>query len=299
MIRIGTRSSALARAQTDEVMAALVATSGLRPEDCLAVPISTRGDRVTDRPIRDLGGKGVFCSEIETALLAGEIDLAVHSLKDMPARQPEGLIIDCVLPRVDPRDALVGTPVTTIAALPDGTRVATSSLRRHWQLQAINSGLVVRDIRGNVPTRIDRCQRGDGACLVLAMAGLVRLGIDSVPIHPIPVTTMIPAPAQGILGLERRVDDQRMAELLGCLNDQETWACSRAERTVLTRLGADCAIPLAAHATWHGACLQLSAQLFGPDGRQVGAVVLTGDRHDPVGLGQRAADALLACQDSR
>jgi len=299
VIRIGTRGSALARAQVDEVIAALVASSGLGPEDCVPVVISTQGDRVTDRPIRDLGGKGVFCSEIETALLAGEIDLAVHSLKDMPSRQPDGLIIDCVLPRADPRDALVCTPVGAIAALSSGVRVGTSSLRRRWQLQTLNPALAIEEIRGNLSTRIDKCQRGRGDCLVLAMAGLVRLGIGTVPIHPIPIEQMIPAPAQGILGLERRVDDERIAALIAPLNDSGTLACAIAERTVLARLGANCNVPLAAHACRQdGDGLDLKAQLFGADGRHVGVVTVTGSLADPVGLGQQAADDLLALRDA-
>ncbi|MCY4259610.1 MAG: hydroxymethylbilane synthase [Rhodobacteraceae bacterium] len=294
MIRVGTRASPLARAQADEVIGVLAGTSGRAPEEFVTVPISTRGDRVTDQSIRALGGKGVFCTEIETALLLEDIDLAVHSFKDMPWQQPEGLVIDCVLPRVDVRDALVCTSIADIDDLPDRTRIGTSSLRRRCQLRFINPAFTIVETRGNLQTRISQCQQGDCDCLILAMAGLKRLGINAVSIHPIEIEQMLPAPAQGVIAVERRKDDNFMAAMLESVNDAVTFDCTRAERTVLARLGANCDVPVAAYARREGNELVLIAQMFDANERQVGVVSLNGHWGDPVGLGVKVSEQLLA-----
>lgn len=290
LIRIGTRGSDLALAQVGEVVDALSGIpggTGLRVE---TVVITTMGDRITDRPIRDVGTRGIFCSEIESALLEGRIDLAVHSMKDLPVRQPDGLVIDCVLPRADPRDALVASTAGHIDELPDDMVIGTSSLRRKRQVNHINPFVRTADIRGNIATRIEKCARGEVDCLLLAMAGLLRLGIDDVPIMPIDPDMMLPAPAQGAICVERRANDFGMAAITSRLNDPDTMDCVRAERAVLDAMGGGCDMPIAAFATVDGDNgMFLTAEYYDPSVNYHCTTSSDGSRSDPIALGHAVA----------
>ena len=292
LIRIGTRASALALAQANEAIRHLRRLDELDSTRIEIVKFMTTGDRVVDRPIREIAGKGVFCTEIENALINGQIDLAVHSMKDMPVKQPEGLVIDCVLPRSDPRDALVGTSYESLDILPDDFRVGTSSIRRRKQVLFNNPFVEVLDIRGNIQTRISKCRNGDVDCLILAMAGLQRLAIRDIPIHPVPVDVMTPAPAQGVICIERRADDDGMARMTGGINDQDTMTCVLAERAVLECMGGSCEMPLAAHARLEeNNSLKLTADHF-YSGQNCSTSIIQDDRSNPVQIGIRVAKGL-------
>ncbi len=266
-LRIGTRGSPLALAQAHEVRDRLAAAHDLPETAFEIVVIKTTGDRVLDRPLGEIGGKGLFTREIEEALLAGTIDMAVHSMKDMPVEQPEGLVIDCCLEREDPRDALVGEGVRSLDDLAAGEVVGTSSLRRRAQLLARRPDLKVVEFRGNVQTRLGKLADGVARCTFLAMAGLRRLGIlDEVPATPIPVEEMLPAVAQGVIGVERRVDDGRAAALLAAIHHPPTWECLVAERAFLRVLDGSCRTPIGGHAVRVGSEILLRGEILRPDG---------------------------------
>ena len=263
-LRIGTRGSPLALAQAHETRDRL-ATAWDLPRDAFeVVVIRTTGDRIQDRPLKDLGGKGLFTREIEEALLGGAIDIAVHSTKDMPTLQPEGLALDVFLPREDPRDALLGAP--SFADLPSGAAVGTSSLRRRAQLMARRPDLRVVEFRGSVQTRLRKLEDGVAAATFLAMAGLRRLDrsdLDAVPIDP---GDMLPAVAQGTIGVERRADDARMADLLEPIHDAPTGLRVTAERAFLAALDGSCETPIAGLAELDGRALRLRGEILRPDG---------------------------------
>ena len=227
-------------AQTEEARSRLLRICGCRPEELRVRVISTAGDRDQARPIDEIGGKNVFCREIEHALIEGEIDIAVHSMKDLPVTQPDGCAVDCVLPRADPRDALICKDFQRIEDLPDGSVVGTSSLRRRAQLLNRNPKLKTVGIRGNVETRLRKLENGEVDATLLAMAGLRRLGREGECAFPISVTSMLPAAAQGAICLERRADDTRTAALLSRINDRSSALRTAAERAVLAGLGGDC-----------------------------------------------------------
>ncbi len=254
--------------------------------------IRTTGDRITDRPLADAGGKGLFTKEIEEALLAGTVDLAVHSMKDMPTVIPAGLDVPCFLPREDPRDALIGK-VSRIADLAPGAVVGTSSLRRKSQLLARRHDLKVIDLRGNVDTRLRKCERGDMDATILALAGLRRLGLEHKAAAVIEAEDMLPAVAQGAIGLEIRTDDARMRDLLKPLNHAPTGIAVAAERGVLERLDGSCRTPIAALAVGRTfGRLRLDALVARPDGSRVIRTAREGPEADAAEMGRDAGDEL-------
>jgi hydroxymethylbilane synthase len=242
ILRLGTRGSQLATTQSGLVARALTEATG-RPVEL--VIIRTRGDNVTDRPLQDVGGKGLFTKEIEDALLAGEVDFAVHSMKDMPTENPEGLVIAAVPERADPRDVLVGS---TLSALPSGAVVGTGSVRRSLQLRSLRPDLEVRGIRGNVDTRIEKQRRGEYAAVMLALAGLTRLGRAGDATEALDVQQMIPAVGQGALAIQCRRDDREVLALLESIHHRETGICVAAERAFLQEVSGGCSAPAACHA---------------------------------------------------
>jgi hydroxymethylbilane synthase len=266
-LRIGTRGSRLARAQTDLVRRALAAA---HPE--LAAPgaleivvIRTTGDRVTDRPLAEVGGKGLFCKEIEAALLERQIDVAVHSIKDLPTWLPEGLVIGAVLEREDPRDVLIARPPAAIADLPQRAVVGTASVRRKAQLLARRPDLRVVNFRGNVDTRLRKLAAGEVDATLLALAGLRRLGIEDGGIVLSP-EEMLPAVGQGAIGVECRADDAAGLAWLAVIDHPASSASVRAERALLAALDGSCHTPIAGHAEIAGGRLHLRALIARPDG---------------------------------
>jgi hydroxymethylbilane synthase len=277
-LKIGTRGSPLALAQAEMTRQALAQA---RPEK-LAVPlelteivvIKTTGDHVLDRPLSEIGGKGLFTKEIEEALLDGRIDLAVHSMKDMPTHLPDGLVIPALLPREDPRDALIlgeGLAATckAVADLPEGARIGTASLRRMAQLKAQRPDLVIETLRGQVGTRLKRIEEGRFDGTLLALAGLKRLGMAERATVVLGVKEMLPAIAQGAIGIECRADDDGMLELLGAIGCLATKACVDAERAALAALDGSCRTPIAGLAGLDGEQLLLSVLIARPDGSEV------------------------------
>ena len=268
-LKIGTRGSPLALAQANETRDRLATAHDLPFEAFEVVIIRTTGDRVIDRPLKELGGKGLFTKEIEEALLAAEIDIAVHSMKDMPVDQPAGLALDCYLPREDPRDAFVTLgQADGIMALDRGAVVGTSSLRRKAQLLNRRPDLKVVEFRGNVQTRLQKLADGVAQATFLAQAGLNRLGATDVPGRPIPADRMLPAVAQGAIGIERRADDTRTAALLEPIHDIETGQRLAAERAFLARLDGSCETPIAGLAEFEGTSLRLRGEILRPDGSE-------------------------------
>ena len=288
-MRIGTRASALALAQAESVARPLRAQG--HPIEI--VPMRTEGDRLASARLSAIGGKGLFVREIEDALLAGSIDVAVHSLKDLPAELPDGLILAAFPVREDPRDVVVTRVRGGIDKLPSGAVVGTSSPRRRALLLAARPDLVVEPLRGNVDTRLRKLETGTCDAVVLAAAGLARLGIAPPHAEPLAVDTFVPAVGQGVLGLEARADDERVRVVLATLDDRATCACALAERTFLARLGASCVAPVAGHAAIEGGALVMRALVMSEDGRQIlrasGRGALAEARH----LGGRVADELL------
>jgi hydroxymethylbilane synthase len=259
-----TRRSLLAQAQCRAFVVALLrAEPGLETRELQVV---TSGDRITDRPLAEIGGKGLFVKEIEEALLEGRADFAVHSIKDVPGTLPDRLILACVPPREDPRDALVAPRHGSLDALPVGARVGTSSLRRMVSLKVVRPDLDVVPVRGNVDTRLRKVDAGEFDAIVLARAGLVRLGLEARVTQNLETDVSLPAVGQGALGIECRVDDVETRRILAGLHDPEAARCVAAERGVLVALGGDCKTPLAAHATRTGDSMRLRAFLANPDG---------------------------------
>jgi hydroxymethylbilane synthase len=259
-----TRRSMLALAQCRAFVARLCdAVPALETRELQVV---TSGDRITDRSLAAIGGKGLFVKEIEEALLDGRADFAVHSIKDVPATVPEGLVLTCVPRREDARDVLVAPRNGTLAELPAGARVGTSSLRRLVSLKAARPDLVVVPLRGNVDTRLRKVDAGECDAIVLARAGLVRLGLEGRATEVLSTEVSLPAVGQGALGIECRADDGETRELLERLHDATAATCVAAERGVMLALGGDCKTPLGAHAERLGDTLRLRAFVARPDG---------------------------------
>ena len=292
-IRIGTRGSPLALAQAHETRARLMAALELPETAFEIVVISTQGDRVLDRPLSEIGGKGLFTREIEDALLAGQIDIAVHSLKDMPTEQPAGLVLDCFLPREDPRDAFVSHQFRSVAELPEGAVVGSSSLRRVAQLKAVRPDLVTVPLRGNVGTRLKKLEAGEAVATFLAMAGLNRLALAEVPKHPIETDVLLPAVCQGVITIERRVDDAVTAERLAQIHHTETGQVVTCERAYLARLDGSCQTPIAGLARIEGDQITLQGQILKPDGSESHSGEETGPIADAAAIGARLAIRLL------
>lgn len=267
-ITIGTRGSSLAMWQTEHIASLLTAAwPGLT---CLTQQFTTAGDRTIDRPLPEIGGKGLFTAELEAALLDGLIDLAVHSLKDLPVESPPGLMLGAIVGRGDARDALVTRDSCDLAKLAERAVIGTSSLRRRAQLLAARPDLDIRSIRGNVETRIMKVLNGEYDAAVLAVAGLTRLGLDSHIAERLPLAVMLPAPGQGALAVQCRVDDDRTRHLLAALDNVSVRACVTAERDFLSALGGGCATPVAAYAQPASASiLHLEGLIASTDGSQI------------------------------
>lgn len=288
-LRIGTRGSPLALVQATMVRDLLVAAHPAAPTPEIVV-IRTTGDAVTDRPLADLGGKGLFTREIERALLDERVDIAVHSMKDVETWLPDGLALDCFLPRADPRDVLIGA--VSIAALPDGARIGTSSLRRAAQIRAQRPDVAIVPFRGNVDTRIAKLAAGEAEATLLARAGLDRLGRTSVDGTTLEPDALLPAVAQGIVGIERRTDDAVAAAAVAPLNDLAATIAATAERAMLAVLDGTCRTPIAGLARVDGETLMLDGLVAMPDGSRVHRVRQTGPASDPTGLGQAVGTEL-------
>lgn len=293
-LKIGTRGSKLALAQAHETRDRLAAAHGLPVEAFEIVVIKTTGDRIIDRPLKDIGGKGLFTREIEDALIGGQIHIAVHSMKDMPTIQPDGLVIDCLLPREDVRDAFVSATFESIADLPPGTVVGTSSLRRSAQLAHRRPDLTRVEFRGNVQTRLQKLNDGVAAATFLAMAGLSRLGMTHVARHAMDPAEMLPAVAQGAIGVERRADDDVTAGLLSAIHHTETGHRIAAERAFLMRLDGSCQTPIAGLAELRGGSLLLRGEILRPDGSASISGFREGSVSDALGMGTDLADDLLS-----
>jgi hydroxymethylbilane synthase len=298
-LTIATRGSALALWQAEHVKARILAIEpGLEIELLI---VKTTGDKILDRPLAAIGGKGLFVKEIEQALLEGAADLAVHSMKDVPADLAPGLRMAAISAREDPRDALVSRTGVGLAGLPAGARVGTSSLRRVCQLHAQRRGLELVPLRGNVPTRLARVERGDLDAAVLAAAGLRRLGHEARISELLDPSVCVPAGGQGALGVETRADDDATGDLARrAVHSDEDAACVLAERGFTGRLGGGCQTPLAAHARPAGdGELDLVALIGRPDGTEI----IRGDRHGPAAraaeLGAELADELLSAGGAR
>ncbi|MFC3529250.1 hydroxymethylbilane synthase [Paracoccus mangrovi] len=291
-LRIGTRGSALALAQAHETRDRLMAAHGLSADAFEIVVIKTTGDRVLDRPLKEIGGKGLFTREIEDALSAGEIDIAVHSMKDMPTIQPEGLVIDCYLPREDVRDAFVSPHFASISELPQGAVVGSSSLRRRAQLAARRPDLELVEFRGNVQTRLKKLGDGVAVATFLAMAGLSRLGMLHVARGAVDADEMLPAVAQGCIGVERRADDARIGAMLAAIANRDSGLRVTAERAFLRRLDGSCQTPIAGLAVLNGDRLHLRGEILRPDGSEVIAGERIGPAADGAAMGTDLANEL-------
>ncbi len=297
-LKIGTRGSPLALAQAHETRARLGAAFDLPPEAFEIVVIKTTGDDrfliEADKPLKDLGGKGLFTREIEDALLAGQIDIAVHSMKDMPVDQPAGLALDTFLPREDVRDAFVSFAVDGPDALPQGAVVGTSSLRRRAQLANRRPDLRLVEFRGNVQTRMRKLRDGAALATFLATAGLNRLAMTDVPATVIAPDEMLPAVAQGAIGIERRANDSRTGDLLRAIHDDPTARRLAAERAFLATLDGSCETPIAGLAELDGDTLWLRGEILRPDGSERVADEIRGPVSDGAEMGAALAHALLA-----
>ena len=247
-LRIGTRGSPLALAQARQVQAMLAAAHGLDSASIVVSVIRTTGDVIVDRPLAEVGGKGLFTKEIEEALVAGTIDLAVHSAKDVPTVLPPGLALVAVLPREDPRDAFISRKAATIADLPAGAVVGTASLRRQALIKHLRPDLGVVSFRGNVETRLRKLDAGEVDATLLALAGLKRLGLAELATALLPVTSFLPAVGQGVIALEARAGDERTRSLLAAIDHTDTFAALTAERAFLGVLDGSCRTPIAGHA---------------------------------------------------
>ena len=287
---IATRRSRLALWQAEYVATLLRRFhAGLGVE---LLPLSTRGDELIDRSLDQAGGKGLFVKELETAMAEGRADLAVHSIKDVPADLPAGFALAAITAREDPRDVFVSNKYRSLGEMAPAATVGTSSLRRSAQIRSRHPGLEVRLLRGNVDTRIAKLDRGEYDAIVLAAAGLARLGLDARVSARLEVDEMLPAPGQGALGIECLASRAEVAALLAPLADNAATICVRAERAVSRALGASCALPLAAYAQVHSNEIRLRALVASADGRRVARCDLRGKAADPQGLGERAAAEL-------
>jgi hydroxymethylbilane synthase len=291
-LRIATRKSQLALWQAEHVAALLrAAHPGLEVD---LVPMVTQGDRIQDRTLAAIGGKGLFIKELEVALEEQRADIAVHSMKDLPGDLPEGLTIAAVLERADARDALLTASAGGLDGLPSGARVGTSSLRRQAQLLAARPDLAIETLRGNVDTRLRRLDAGDMDAIVLACAGLVRLGLESRITARLDPKICLPAVAQGVIGIECRGADSRTRELLTVLDHRDTRIVVDAERAFAHRLGGSCQSPIAAHARLEGQRLRLDGLVAEPDGSRLLRDAASGGIDAPAALGALLAERMLA-----
>tara|TARA_R110000751_G_scaffold107645_5_gene203872 strand:- start:27478 stop:28407 length:930 start_codon:yes stop_codon:yes gene_type:complete len=290
--RIGTRGSPLALAQAVETRDRLMAAHGLPQEACEIVVISTKGDRVTDRPLSEIGGKGLFTEEIEAQLADGRIDIAVHSSKDMPTQLPEGLYLSAFLPREDVRDAFIGRAASTIDQLPQGAVVGTSSLRRQALVRRNRPDLKVISFRGNVQTRMRKLEEGQVDGTLLALAGLRRLGREDYATDILNTDTFLPAPGQGAICIESRCGDGPIDSMLAAINHRETEMALTCERAFLASLDGSCRTPIGALARIDGTRMQFSGLILTPDGKTSFEVTREGAASQALVLGQSAGEEI-------
>ena len=294
VLRIGSRGSPLALAQAREVQGRLAAVCGLALERIEIKTIRTTGDTIQDRPLAEAGGKGLFTKEIEEALIAGAIDLAVHSSKDMPTVLPAGLVLAAFLPREDPRDAFISRKAKSLKELPQDAVVGTASLRRQALLKRTRPDLAIVPLRGNVETRLRKLDSGEVDATVLAMAGLKRLGLAAAATAILDVEEFVPAVGQGAIGLEIRAEDDETAALLAAIDDVQTATAVTAERAFLAVLDGSCRMPIAGHARMTGATLRFRGVIAKTDGSAALEVTREGAGADAAALGADAGRELKA-----
>jgi hydroxymethylbilane synthase len=290
LLRLGTRGSPLALAQAHEVRERLAGVHGVDVAAIAVVVIRTSGDRIQDRPLTEVGGKGLFTKEIEDALAAGVIDVAVHSAKDMPTVLPDGLALAVCLEREDVRDVLISRKSTTLAGLPDGSLVGTASLRRQALVRRQRPDLRVVPFRGNVETRLRKLEEGEVDATLLALAGLKRLRLEALATAMMPVEEFLPAVGQGAIALETRADDRRTRDLLAGIDHFDTTAALGAERAFLAMLDGSCRTPIAGHATVAGGILRFRGMILRPDGSEA---------HETTRAGAVSAAAALGADAGR
>ena len=293
-LRIGTRGSPLALAQAYETRKRLTNALNISEDSFEIVVISTSGDRILDRPLKEVGGKGLFTKEIEQDMLDGKIDIAVHSMKDMPVEQPDGLTLGCYLPREDVRDAFVSSRYKNVNELPSGSKVGTSSLRRKAQLKFSRPDLEVVEFRGNVQTRLKKLKDGVATCTFLAMAGLNRLGLEEVAQSTMNPNEMLPAIAQGAIGIEWREEDEQISDILKKIHHKETGQRLNTERAFLAELDGSCQTPIAGLAIIEGSSLKFTGQVLRTDGSESISETAFGDIEDGPRLGREMAQKILS-----
>ncbi len=297
---IGTRGSKLALWQSNHIKGLLTEITGLPVELMI---IKTTGDKILDVPLAKVGGKGLFTKELEVELAAGTVDLCVHSMKDVPTELPEGMYIAATPSRVDPRDALVSGEGYTLDTLPQGARVGTSSLRRVSQVRHLRPDVEIVDVRGNLDTRMRKAENGEVDVVILASAGITRMGWADRISSYISTEQMVSAVGQGAIGIEIRDDDEFMAGVMARINDPETFACVTAERIVMRRLEGGCQVPIGAYARIEGGVMVMDGLVGSVDGTSIVRDRLSGDAGDPIALGEAmvlrlrelGADEILAC----
>jgi hydroxymethylbilane synthase len=291
-IRIATRESLLALWQAEHVAERLKAAHpGLEVE---LVTFKTQGDKILDTPLAKIGGKGLFVKELERAMLDGDADLAVHSMKDVPVELPEGLHLPVILERHDPRDAFCSNDYASFDELPQGARLGTSSLRRQCQLRERRPDLEVLDLRGNIHTRLAKLDAGEYDAIILAASGLKRVGLDDRIRAELPPEISLPAIGQGAIGIECREDDARINDLIAVLDDPDTHTCVAAERALNQRLEGGCQVPIAGFAVLDGKQLHLSGLVGRTDGSEILRSAIFGPPHEAAEMGKALAEELLA-----
>jgi len=283
-LTFATRPSALARWQTQWVINALKNIH--RDLECEEKIITTQGDKILDKPLPEIGGKGLFTQELESELLSGHVHCAVHSLKDLPVENPAGLTIGCIPARAEVRDVLISARGYTLSTLPANASVGTSSLRRSAQILSLRPDLRTESMRGNVDTRLRKALDGQYDAIILAGAGLIRLGLDGHVTEWLSLDVMLPAPGQGALAIQCRADDQTILSLLAALEDESTRKAVTAERAFLSGLGSGCSLPVAAYAT-SKQTITLTGLVASPDGKQM--IKVTGEGNNSIQLGKELA----------
>ena len=294
LLRIGTRGSPLALAQAHQVRARLAAALGVAPDAIALTIIKTTGDAIQNRPLTDIGGKGLFVKEIEQALIDGAIDLAVHSAKDVPGVLPDGLALAACLPREDARDAFISRRAASLAALASGAVIGTASPRRAAMVTRLRPDLKVVPLRGNVETRLKKLDAGEVDATLLAMAGLNRLGLAAAATAPLDVDEFLPAVGQGVIALETRADDKVARTHLAKINDAAAATALAAERAFLAILDGSCRTPIAGHARLAGDALHLRGLIVKPDGAESFETERRGSGRDAAALGEDAGRELRA-----
>jgi hydroxymethylbilane synthase len=292
--RIGTRGSPLALAQAHEARDRLMAAHGLPEEMFEIVVLTTTGDRITDRSLAEIGGKGLFTQELEEKLAIGELDFAVHSAKDMSTTLPESLYLSAYLPREDIRDAVIGRTARKLIDLPHGATVGSSSLRRQALIRRMRPDINVVTFRGLVDTRLRKLDEGQVDATLLALAGLKRLGKVEVLTDILDPDSFPPAPAQGAIAIESRIGDERMDNLLAAVNDPATYDAVSCERAFLGALDGSCRTPIGGYAICEGDQIKFSGLIITPDGRHQHAISIDGNRRDAAALGTRAGQEVRA-----